>query len=172
MQDNSNVQFLVVGEGGLKETFQRECADLANVTFAPGVPKSMVHSVLERCDLLYFSVRPSKIWKFGQSLNKVTDYMLAGRPVVASYSGYPSMVNEAGSGTYVPAGDAAALRVEIERYAAMPETERQAIGMVGRKWLIANRSYAKLGRDYLDLCLGLDTGKRTNPLSAPDVVGT
>ena len=42
----------------------------------------MVQSVLSRCDLLYFSVHVSTVWKYGQSLNKVIDYMLAGKPVV------------------------------------------------------------------------------------------
>ena len=43
-------------------------------------------------------LQKSKVWDYGQSMNKIVDYMMAGKPVVASYSGYPSMLNEAGSG--------------------------------------------------------------------------
>lgn len=153
MQDRKDIHFLLVGEGGLKEQFRQECADLRNVTFAPGVPKNMVPSVLSHCDLLYFSVHRSKIWSFGQSLNKVIDYMLAAKPVLASYTGYPSMINEAGSGSYVPAGNVALLKAEIERYAEMPEAQRLALGSAGRKWLLENRRYEKLGQDYLTLCI-------------------
>ena len=98
MMEESNIHFLVVGDGNLRENFQQKYAHLCNLTFAPRVPKEMVQPVLARCDLLYFSVHASKVWKYGQSLNKVIDYMMAGKPIVASYTGYPSMINEAACG--------------------------------------------------------------------------
>lgn len=153
MRDRSDVHFLIVGEGDRKAFYQEQCADLPNVSFAPGVPKAMVQSVLQRCDLLYFAVHVSRVWRFGQSLNKVIDYMLAGKPIVASYSGYPSMINEAGAGSYVPAGDVRALRQEVERYVAMPAEERAAKGAAARAWLLRNRSYSRLAEDYLTLAL-------------------
>lgn len=146
-----NVHFLIVGEGDLREHYQKKYAHLSNLTFAPRVPKSMVQSVLSRCDLLYFSVHVSTVWKYGQSLNKVIDYMLAGKPVVASYTGYPSMINEARSGTFVPAGDTEALRQEVHRYAAMKPSEREAIGKRGREWLLKNRGYEMLASSYLPI---------------------
>lgn len=149
MKADSRVHFLVVGEGDLRAHYQRKYAHLPNLTFAPRVPKQMVQSVLSRCDLLYFSVHVSAVWKYGQSLNKVIDYMLAGKPVVASYTGYPSMINEADCGTYVPAGDVAALRREVLRYAAMGAPAREAIGQRGRAWILANRRYETLAKNYL-----------------------
>jgi len=107
LRDNTKVHFLVVGEGDLRAHYQQKYAHLPNLSFAPRVPKPMVQSVLSHCDLLYFSVHVSEVWKYGQSLNKVIDYMLSGKPVVASYTGYPSMINEADCGSYVPAGDVA-----------------------------------------------------------------
>jgi glycosyltransferase involved in cell wall biosynthesis len=95
----------------------------------------------------------SKVWQYGQSLNKVIDYMMAGKPVVASYTGFPSMINEANCGTYVPAGDVAALKDEIARYARMETQERLLIGARGKAWLIENRSYDKLAKEYLGIIL-------------------
>lgn len=149
LKDAPNIHFLVVGEGDLRERYQRKYAHLTNLTFAPRVPKQMVQSVLSQCDLLYFSVHVSKVWKYGQSLNKVIDYMLAGKPIVASYTGYPSMINEADCGTYVPAGDVPALCREIERYAVMDAGQREAIGRRGREWLLAHRRYETLAKNYL-----------------------
>ena len=117
----------------------------------------MVQAVLAKCDLLYFSVHVSNVWRFGQSLNKVIDYMLAGKPMVASYTGYPSMINEAGCGTFVPAGDVPALRAEINRYVAMPSQERAIMGAKGREWIVANRSYRQLAQDYSKILLGPET---------------
>jgi len=153
MQGQSNIHFLVVGDGDLREAYQNKYAHLDNLTFGPKVSKAMVQTVLTKCDLLYFSVHVSKVWQYGQSLNKVIDYMMAGKPVVASYTGYPTMINEANCGTYVPAGDVPALKQEVERYAQMDTRERILMGARGKAWLLENRSYSKLAKDYLDIML-------------------
>jgi glycosyltransferase involved in cell wall biosynthesis len=95
----------------------------------------------------------SKVWHYGQSLNKIIDYLMAGKPVVASYTGYPSMINEANCGSYVPAGDVVALMQEVERYSHMDTHERLLMGARGKAWLLANRSYSKLAQDYLGIML-------------------
>ncbi|MGB3290152.1 MAG: glycosyltransferase family 4 protein [Burkholderiaceae bacterium] len=151
LQDRSDIHFLVVGDGDLREFYKKKYAHLSNLTFAPRVSKQKVQSVLSRCDLLYFSVHASRVWRYGQSLNKVIDYMLAGKPIVASYTGFPSMINEADCGSYVPAGDVHALRDEIQRYAALSPEERNAIGQRGRAWVLAHRRYPVLAARYLDI---------------------
>lgn len=148
---NHSIQFLVVGDGDLRNHYIAKYGHLPNLTFAPKVPKQMVNAVLEKCDLLYFSVHDSAVWKYGQSLNKVIDYMLAARPIVASYTGYPSMINEAECGTFVPAGDVTALHNEIIRYYDVPLAERLAIGLRGREWILSNRSYSTLAKNYLSI---------------------
>jgi glycosyltransferase involved in cell wall biosynthesis len=154
MKDDPRVHFLVVGEGDLRAHYQRKYAHLPNLSFGPRVPKQMVQAVLSHCDLLYFSVQVSTVWKYGQSLNKVIDYMLAGKPVVASYTGFPSMINEADCGTYVPAGDIDALRREVQRFAVMDAAQREAIGRRGREWILAHRRYETLARNYLAILFG------------------
>jgi glycosyltransferase involved in cell wall biosynthesis len=151
MKNNSAIHFLIVGDGDLRKQFQTKYGHLQNLTFAPQVPKTMVQAVLSRCDLLYFSVHVSKVWLYGQSLNKVIDYMMSGKPIVASYTGYPSMINEAACGSYVPAGDVSTLQNEILRYANMSTQVRAEIGKRGRVWLLQNRSYSKLAKDYLEI---------------------
>ena len=151
MKDDRGVHFVVVGDGDLRSHYQSKYAHLKNLTFAPRVPKHLVQSVLSYCDLLYFSVHVSEVWKYGQSLNKVIDYMLAGKPVVASYTGYPSMINEAECGSYVPAGDTASLISEVRRYAGMDVIQRETIGRRGRTWILANRRYETLAQNYLEV---------------------
>ncbi len=153
MSDQLNIHFLVVGDGDLRETYRKQYAHLSNLTFAPKVRKTMVQAVLAKCDLLYFSVHESKVWRYGQSLNKVIDYMMAGKPLVASYTGYPSMVNEADCGSYVSAGDVNALVQEVKRYAMLPEDDRLKMGARGKAWLLENRGYPKLAKQYLGIML-------------------
>ncbi|PKO46330.1 MAG: hypothetical protein CVU29_05855 [Betaproteobacteria bacterium HGW-Betaproteobacteria-22] len=151
MKDFDSVRFVIIGDGALKNHYVDMYGHLPNLVFAPKVPKNMVQSVLAHSDLLYFSVYKSKVWSYGQSLNKVIDYMLSDKPIVASYSGYPSMINEAGCGTYVPAEDVASLVHEIKRYFSMSAEERSQIGAKGKAWLLENRSYKKLANEYISI---------------------
>lgn len=153
MQDDPGVHFLVVGDGMLLPEFKRRYSGLSNLTFAPTVRKSAVRSVLAECDLLYFSVHESQVWQYGQSLNKVIDYMLSGKPIVASYSGFPSMIDEAASGTFVPAGDVGALVHELRRYVSMSPTELSDIGARGRAWILEHRGYRTLAEAYLPILI-------------------
>lgn len=149
LNNNKKIRFVIVGDGAQKEFFKDKYGHLANVIFAPKVAKSQVYSVLSRADVVYFSTFKSKVWEYGQSLNKVVDYMLSGKPVIASYSGYPSMINEAGSGFFVPAEDPKALVDKILDVFAMPVEQRADIGQKGRDWILSNRSYDRLAEQYL-----------------------
>ena len=50
-------------------------------------------------------------------------------------------------GSFIDPDDADALAQEIERYAAMPETERTQIGNRAAHWIKENRSFDKLGKE-------------------------
>ena len=151
MQDNKDIQFLVIGEGDLREIYKNKYAHLNNITFAPRVAKDLVQAILVKCDLLYLSVHLSKVWRYGQSLNKLIDYMMSGRPILASYTGHLSMINEANCGSFVAAADVNGLRQELERYAKMSKGDLNMIGARGRLWLLENRNYSQLARKYLEI---------------------
>lgn len=143
------IRFVIVGDGGLKSEYERKYAHLSNVVFAPKVAKSQVNTILKKSSLVYFSTFNSKVWDYGQSLNKVIDYMLAGRPIIASYSGFPSMINEAECGFFVPAEDPIALSCKIIEIFEMSPDQLALIGERGRPWLIENRRFKTLAEYYL-----------------------
>jgi len=147
--DRDDVHFLLLGAGDMRQSYMDRLAGNSNVSFMPRVSKNEVRSVLRECDLLYLSAFDSPLWKFGQSLNKLIDYMLSGKPVIASYSGYRSMLNEADSGIFVPSGDVGALKDAIVALVALPEAERREMGERGKKWILDNRSYEILAERYL-----------------------
>lgn len=143
------IHFLIVGDGDLKDEFEARYRYLENVTFTGPVPKPMVQSVAAVCQATYFSAFPSKVWEYGMSLNKVMEYMLAARPVIGSYTGYRTMIEEAECGTIAPAGDPQALAKVLRDYMGKDPAELDAIGANGRRWLFANRSYSRLAEEYL-----------------------
>ncbi|WP_313477104.1 glycosyltransferase family 4 protein [Stutzerimonas kunmingensis] len=151
MQQFADIEFVIVGDGALKQGYEKRYGSLPNLVFAPKVPRTMVQAVLCKGDLLYFSVHDSKVWDYGQSLNKVIDYMLAAKPIVASYNGYPSMINESGCGVFVPADDVDAVVAAVLDMKSRSEEERSLMGARGREWLLQNRDYSKLTSDYLSI---------------------
>ena len=146
-----DIEFIVVGDGDLKEKYMKMTSDLHNVRFAPRVPKNQVQAVLESADVLYFSTFYSEVWRYGQSLNKLIDYMLSGKPIIGSYSGYPSMINEADCGLFVEAENPQALFEAFVFMLEMPIAERTEMGQRGPEWLLENRPYSKLAESFSDL---------------------
>lgn len=151
MKDDESIYFLVIGSGDLKEAYVEKTKDLDNVGFAPKVLKEQVPSVLAQCSILFLSTFPSKVWEYGQSLNKVIDYMLAGKPIICSYSGYQSMINEANCGIFTTPGDVVELKNAVLAYADLSQSERDSIGERGRKWIIENRQFSILARNYYSI---------------------
>ena len=74
--------------------------------------------------------------------------MLSGKPIIGSYSGYPSMINEAGCGQFVPAENVPALKHAILLNSNRPKHELEAMGARGKAWLSAERQYGTLAKRY------------------------
>ena len=84
-------------------------------------------------------------------MNKVVEYMYAGKPIVASYSGYPSMLNEADSGIFVEPNNIDTLKSTLLALVNMSDVERFDMGIRGKKWIEKNRTYEKLSTEYLEV---------------------
>lgn len=148
---DENIYFVIVGDGGLRERYIETLKDCKNVLFINRVERQKVRLVLAKCNLLYFSSLKSKVWDFGWSPNKLIDYMISGKPVLASYSGFPSMVNEAGSGVFVPSEDEVSLIKAIKELASRPASDLIEMGKKGKQWLIENRQWYILADNYLSI---------------------
>ncbi|MOA28799.1 putative glycosyl transferase [compost metagenome] len=143
--------FIILGDGYKKDELQQSAAGLQNVTFLEKVAKKKVNAFLERCHLLYDGVKSTPLYQFGLSRNKWVDYMLSGRPIVVSYTGYVSMINEAECGVVVPAEDVEALKGALQNYLFMSEAELVEMGQRGKKYIMENRTFDKLAMEYSEL---------------------
>jgi glycosyltransferase involved in cell wall biosynthesis len=83
-------------------------------------------------------------------MNKVVEYMLAAKPIIATYSGYPSMINEADCGAFVSTKNSDELKKIFIDYANLSKKRLEQIGNNGRKWIFENRTYSKLAIEYLN----------------------
>ncbi len=150
-----DIYFVMVGDGDLKSAYIKRLSGLANVNIGPKISQNDIPYFLSKCDLLYFSTRDSKIWKYGQSLNKLIDYMMAGKPIVASYSGFHSMLNEANAGVFIPTGDPDSIVKAIYYFKDMNPDERNLYGSRGKKWVEENHSYKNIAMRYYNKIIEL-----------------
>ncbi|MEL6749668.1 MAG: glycosyltransferase, partial [Pseudomonadota bacterium] len=134
----------IVGDGPLLSVFKRKYGHIKNLYFSGKIEKQDIAKILASFDLLYFSTFNSTAWNYGQSLNKLIDYMLAGKPILGSYSGFPSMINEAQCGWLIEAENPDVLSAKILEISSIPKNELATMGSRGREWILKNRDYATL----------------------------
>lgn len=148
---NIKVRLALLGDGKTKKTLIKYADNDNNISFLPRVDKKYVKSFLEKCDLLYDGVMPAKLYNFGLSRNKWIDYMLSGRPMIVSYSGFESMINEANCGIVVPAGDIYALAEAIENLYKLKKEQLDEMGARGYEFVLKERNFKKLTLSYKNI---------------------
>jgi glycosyltransferase involved in cell wall biosynthesis len=104
---------------------------------------------LAQVDIAYIGWQRVPIYRFGIAPNKLMDYMMAGCAVLHSVEAGNDPVAEAGCGLTVAPGDAAAVAAGLEQLAALPATERRAMGERGRTFVQAHHTYPVLARQFL-----------------------
>lgn len=148
-----NISFTFIGDGDLRICFEQRLNKFKNVEFKGKVPQLEVHKSIKDFDLLYLSTVDSKVWNYGQSMNKVIEYMLAGKPILASYNGYPSMINEANCGWFFDNRNPEDLAQKILEISKTDRNVLKKMGENGRMWIWKNRTYNSLAREYLSAML-------------------
>ena len=81
----------------------------------------------------------------------MTDYMMAGKPVLASYNGYRSMINQAKSGFFVESNNEQKLKKMILDISKMDKTQLDKMGKRGRRWIIKNRKWDDISDNYIEI---------------------
>ncbi len=147
LPEDEQVEAYILGSGLMLAMFKEKYASCKRIKFITPLPKKHVKAFLQQIDLCFDSI-DSEIARFGLSRNKWIDYMNAGKPIVCSYSGYQSMINESQSGSFVPFGNVDLLAQEIIRYKKMSTEEISAMGNRAQKYLSEHRLFSQLAREY------------------------
>lgn len=147
LPDDECVEAYILGSGSMLEYYKEKFAFCKRIKFLTPIPKKLVKAFLKQTDICFDSVN-SEIARFGLSRNKWIDYMNAGKPILCSYSGFQSMINESQSGTFVEFGNVDLLSKEILRYKYMSNEERSLMGQRAQEFLKENRLFSKLASDY------------------------
>lgn len=149
LRENNYIHFMILGNGDKKEQMMELAKNLPNVSFPPAISKNKMNSLLSNVSVCYDSFE-SKLAKFGLSRNKWIDYMFAAKPIICSYDGFKSMINEADCGSFVEFRNAAKLAEVILEYSQLDKNKLEQMGIRAKKFLLEQRTFDKLAQTYLN----------------------
>ncbi|HAC47283.1 MAG TPA: glycosyltransferase WbuB [Chloroflexi bacterium] len=148
-----DIKFLLIGSGQERESLIKRATAmrLRNVEFRPSVPKREVGRVMGEADAFIYGLRDLPLYRFGISLNKLTDYLAAGRPIVFFGRSSYDPVRDAEAGFSVPPGDTKGLADAIEGLVALTPQERMEMGERGRRYLLEHHNIPGLADRLLEV---------------------
>jgi glycosyltransferase involved in cell wall biosynthesis len=148
---NEEIAFISVGTGNdlpmLKEIVKSN--NLSKVYFGDPISKQAIPSLLYYFDILYVGFVSSKIHQYGIAPNKITDYMLAGKPIILSADVKNEIVDRVGCGITIPAENSELLKDAIMKIKNMTEQERSDIGMRGKEYALKELNYENLSKKFI-----------------------
>lgn len=146
-EGESRILFRLIGDGPEKARLVRRASDqgLTNVEFMEPVPKAEIFRWLWASDACLMPLKPSPVFRWGVSPNKLFDYMAASRPVIFAVDTLHDPVSRSGGGVTIPPGDPVALANAVRRLAALSPAERQLMGERGRTYVAEYHDFAVLG---------------------------
>ena len=142
------IHFVIVGDGAEKNWFEEQIRlyQLENITLIGSINKKLIPSMLSYFDACYVGFRKISLYRYGTSLNKISEYFMSSKPIIYSINSPFKPVNDANAGFTVPAEDPHAVVDAILLLLNMPVSERHKMGENGRKYALENHDYAKLAK--------------------------
>jgi len=154
------VRLRMIGDGPTKADLQARAAGLGirNILFESTRPRGEVPQLAAEADAFVLVLRDlGRLYRYGISLNKLYDYLAAGRPVVSASAAGNDPVAEAGAGLSVPP-EVNPLTDALLQMASMHHATRAAMGRAGRRFMKQNHDLNVLAGRFAkvldDACAG------------------
>jgi glycosyltransferase involved in cell wall biosynthesis len=153
--DNVTTQynFLIVGDGYLKEKYESLVDHRMNVTFLGKVPKSSVQAILSHVNICFISWHTSKLYSYGVSANKYFDYMAASKPILSAQKGIVDPVVKSGCGIVVE-NTKDKIAEGLNRMLSLSDSELQSLGKKGSNYVVQHHLYNQLGSRFFEILKG------------------
>jgi glycosyltransferase involved in cell wall biosynthesis len=126
--------FQLIGDGPEKPQLIRQAAGLVSVVFEPPIPKQQMPARMVAADAVLLSLKDVPLFRYGVSPNKLYDAYALGRPVITTVPGaINTEVEQHQLGVTAPPGDPQALAAVVAALAALPRSQREAMGRRARQ---------------------------------------
>lgn len=145
----SNLSFRLVGDGPEKQNLIKLAQSLPHgnkIDFEDAIPRSDVNSRAREADCLVVNLLDSPVYKYGISLNKLYDYLLAARPVIIASNALNDPIAEAHAGLSVSADNVAEIGDAMIAMRQADSNTRDEWGRNGRAQVLASYTYGALAR--------------------------
>ncbi|MGB5650296.1 MAG: glycosyltransferase family 4 protein, partial [Sedimenticolaceae bacterium] len=140
LQKYPEIRFYLVGSGSMAETIANKISAerLDNVVMTGRVQADEIPGIYAAASVLLLSFQHNS--KLSATIpSKLQGYLAAGKPIIASSDGEPARVlNKAGAGLTCGPGDPQALAKAVLELHEMTPEERDALGMNGQRYFMAN----------------------------------
>jgi glycosyltransferase involved in cell wall biosynthesis len=147
LRDDTRYAFLIIGNGKEKSDLLSYCNDhnMENVFFMDAVPKKDIYKLQSLMDILCVGAKPSVLYRYGVSPNKLYEYMYSGVPVIY-YIDTPSYhpVHDAGCGKEIASCDVLGFVEAIHELASLSQSARNELASRAKDYIIENHTYEAL----------------------------
>jgi glycosyltransferase involved in cell wall biosynthesis len=103
-QGFDDIRFLIFGSGNEMEFLKKRCREenITNVVFKGSVDKKYIPYILKKAYINILHNSSTSLDKYGQSQNKLFEYLAAGRCIVQTYSPNYNICEEGNCGISIP----------------------------------------------------------------------
>ena len=156
-----NVGAVFVGSGNYKEHLIKKANGdkKEKFLFLPPIQKRSIPSLLEKADVLYVGALKNDMFRFGISMNKLFDSMMAGKPILYAVEAPNNYIDEFNCGVTVVAEDVNALSKGIDQLADLSKQERNQLGINGKRAAINQFTYEKLAEQFEQVMISCHSTK-------------
>ncbi len=151
LRKETNIYFVIVGNGSEKDRLQTLAKDLPNVTFMDPVPKDQLQDLLQFFSVCYLGWNDEPLYRFGISANKIFDYMYSGKPILHSSNTAMDPIIASGSGISVKAQSSTEIAEAILKFYSMSPESRNEMGEKGKSYVVSHHNYELLASNLIHL---------------------
>ncbi|NLG10985.1 MAG: glycosyltransferase [Coriobacteriaceae bacterium] len=128
-------RFLLFGDGDQRPILESHCRQqgIDNVVFKGFVEKRFIPSIVCRADANLISVAASSLGRFGNSWNKMFEYLAAGKPIISNCRNEYDLIEEFNCGVVSSSQDGRSIAKAIEEVASLSPIARQTLGIRARR---------------------------------------
>lgn len=157
--NSDNVFLLLVGQGVEKENLIQRAKKNGseNILFLPPVPKKSLPNLLNQVDALFIGATPSPLYRFGVSMNKLFDAMMAGIPIIYAVDAANNDVDKAKCGISVEPDNPEAIAKGIKQMMGFSSNMLSQMGNNGQNFVLKFNNYKVLADNFLDFMNGLNS---------------
>lgn len=151
LNSDHQITFVLVGDGIEKTRLieRAKTEKIINVYFLPPVNKRSIPDLLNHFDCSYMTGLPSPLYRFGLSLNKMYDSMMAGLPIICAFDAPDTPVKTYHCGFQCSPQKKDNIILAIRGLYAMSPIERKRIGDNGKAAIYDHFNYKILASQFL-----------------------